>query len=185
MSFYTEQAKSFKFPSLPGTSKGKSCCDNNKKEAAFTHGFVSAVLSAQLSPYEKVAWLKYAAEMPPGGPGGPGGGDIQPVEGPGPGFVPEQGGEPGGEGGDVSPEEIQQILASLPGNSIEEKLHNAVMALANMQHEGQEGPGQEGAEQGGPGGGAGGIDPALLQHLMSGAGGPGGPGNPGGPGGPQ
>jgi len=170
MSFYTAQSKSFKFPSMP---------DNKPRtKRAFALGFVRAVAASPLSANEKVAWMKYAAgAMPPGGPpGDDGGGEVDPVAGPGPGFVPE---------GAPEEQQIQQLLEALPGNSAEEKLHAAVVALLEAQ---QGGGGDAGGVED-PGGGVEGpggqIDPALLQQLLSQgggqAGGPPGGGQAGGP----
>lgn len=163
MAFYTDKAKKYKFPSLPDNKGG------NSKEAAFARGFMTAIAGSGISAAEKVAWFKFAAEqLPP--PGGQPGGEppLQPVEGPGPGLMPEGGPEAGGAGpGD---EEIQEILASLPGNTAEEKLQSAVMLLASQGAGGQPGGPEEGGPgMGGPGGPEGaGLPPELMQQLMSG-----------------
>lgn len=197
MSYFTEDAKKFRFPSLPD--------NGSKKKQAYVMGFAKAVAASQLSPGEKVAWLKYAAQQvpsqDPSAPGGP----LPPQQDPG-APMDDGGGDPlaaeangGAPGGDD--EVAQQILQSLPGNSVEEKLHAAVMILAQMQGGDQAvlpgaGPGIEpggmdpaaeaGEAAGGPGSGdpdgAGGIDPAVLQQLLSQMGGAGGP--PPGPKGP-
>ncbi len=164
MAFYTSKSKEFSFPDLP---------DNKKSKKAFVCGFIGAIASSPLSATEKVAWLKYANELPvPPGGGGPE--EIDPVAGPGPGFLPE---------GAPEEQQIQQLLEALPGNTPEEKLQSAVMALLEAQQGG-------GGEMGGAPGGVEGpetgveeeggqLDPALLQQLLSqtqgGAPGPGGP----------
>lgn len=168
MAFYsdstTENAKKFKFPALPGNG-------SKVKKEAFISGFLGAVTSANMSAGEKVAWLKYAADqMPTMGQGQP----PQPVEGPGPGFMPEGAEGPGAESTEGGlPPELQQILEALPGNSVEEKLHSALIALAALEGPGGAGGGIEpgagmtpGGDAGAEGGG-GQIDPALLQQLLS------------------
>lgn len=144
---------------------------NSKK--AFVTGFIRAIAEAPLSATEKLAWVKYAGNVPPPpGPDGPdnGGGDIDPVAGPGPGFVPEGAGEE---------QAVQQLLDALPGNSMEEKLHAAAVALLQAQQEGAgddsgvgdpgAGVGDGGVEDDGTGieSGDGQLDPALIQQLMS------------------
>lgn len=187
MSFYTSPAGKFKFQNLPDNKP------NSKK--AFVTGFIRAIAEAPLSATEKLAWVKYAGNVPPPpGPGGPdnGGGDIDPVAGPGPGFVPEGAGEE---------QAVQQLLDALPGNSMEEKLHAAAVALLQAQQEGAgddsgvgdpgAGVGDGGVEDDGTGieSGDGQLDPALIQQLMSQQGPPpqGGPQPPPGapPKGPQ
>lgn len=174
MSFYTAQSKSFKFPNMP---------DNKPStKRAFALGFVRAVAAAPLSANEKVAWMKYAAgALPPGGPpeDDGGGGEVEPVAGPGPGFVPE---------GAPEEQQIQQLLEALPGNSPEEKLHSAVVALLEAQQAGGEGGGPDGGVEdpnGGIEGPGGQIDPQILQQLLSQGGGQAGGPPPGPPGPPQ
>lgn len=166
MSFYTSPASKFKFQNLPDNKP------NSKK--AFVTGFIRAIAEAPLSATEKLAWVKYAGNVPPPGPGGPeeeGGGDVDPVAGPGPGFVPEGAGDE---------QAIQQLLEALPGNTMEEKLHAAAVALLQAQ---QEGAGDDGGvEDDGSGveSGDGQLDPAIIQQLMGQQGPP-----PGGPQPPQ
>lgn len=177
MSFYTDSAKKFKFEPLPNNT--------NKTKKAFITGFANAVAATNLSAYEKVAWLKYAAEqLPQQMPGDEG---LNPVEGPGPGFMPEGAGMGGGGGEEA---QIQQLLESLPGNTPEEKLQAAVMMLMEQQQQ-QGGPapgGGAGIEpdadnmMGGQEGGQPQIDPALLQQLLSQGGGQEGAGMPPQPG---
>lgn len=160
MSFYTSQAKSFKFQKMPDNKP------NTKRAYAF--GFIRAVATSPLSAAEKVAWMKYAAEaMPPGDEEG----GVEPVAGPGPGFVPE---------GAPEEQQVQQLLEALPGNTAEEKLHAAVMALLEAQQAGGEAGGDAGAggiedSGGGIEGPGGQIDPQLLQQLLSQGGPAGGP----------
>ena len=154
MSFYTSPASKFKFKALPGS-------DQEKK--AFLTGFIKAVAEAPLSATEKVAWIKYANQAPPPvPPGADGGGDddggVEPVAGPGPGFVPE---------GAPEEQQIQQLLAALPGETIEDKLHAAAVALLEAQ---QAGAGDDsGVEDDGTGveQGGGQLDPSIIQQLMS------------------
>ena len=189
------QSSGYKFPALPDNGS------KTKTKKAYLTGFVNAITGSSMSAVEKVAWLKYAAASPGGPPPPPGAGGpppdaggMDPVAGPGPGFVPEDGAV-GGAGPQVDPAMIQQILASLPGNSPEEKLQAAVEMLAQQGGGGAPGvedagsgvePGApdqmtDGGDGGGaPGGGGGQVDPALIQHLMSQMGGAGGP-PPGGP----
>lgn len=161
MSIYTENAKKFKFDNVPNNEK--------KTKEAYLRGFTSAALEAPLSAAQKLACIKYAADQA--------GGDIQPVQGPGPGFVPE--GAEGGEaedagGGDEAM--LQQLIQSMPGNTPEEKLHAAVMLLAQSQG-GPAPGGGEGIEpdQDDAGQGGGQVDPSIIAHLLGGQGGqPGG-----------
>ena len=156
MAFFTANTKSFKFPDLPN-NKGRT-------KSAFVTGFANAVAGSKLGPSEKLAWLKYAAEQLPQGPAQE---EINPVEGPGPGFMPEgQEGPPGGGGEDAAA--LEQLLASLPGNTPEEKLQAAVELI--MQLEGQ-------------GGGQPGQGPEIPQGPQGMQGPP--PGPPAGQGGPR
>lgn len=147
MSFYTGPAKSFKFQHMPNNRPTKP---NTKR--AFALGFVKAISAAPLEAGEKVAWIKYAAEALPTDEG------VEPVAGPGPGFVPE---------GAPEEQQVQQLLEALPGNSPEEKLHAAVLALLEAQ---QAGAGEDGGVED-PAGGVEPpgrqIDPALLQQMLS------------------
>lgn len=166
MSFYTSPAGKFKFNALPD--------NGSKNKKAYVIGFAKAVAGSNMSATEKVAWLKYANNLPPGapppgagpggpppgaGPGGPGG--PEPVAGPGPGFVPE---------GAPDEQAIQQLLEALPGETPEEKLHAAVMALLEAQDAGAGDDG--GVEDDGTGVEDGELDPALIQQLLGGQQGP-------------
>lgn len=166
MSFYTAPASKFKFDNLPNNQP--------KSKKAFVTGFVRAIAEAPLSAVEKLAWVKYANNVPPGpggpppgagapppgGLGAPGGPEegAEPVAGPGPGFLPEGAGDE---------QAIQQLLEALPGNTPEEKLQSAVMALLEAQEGGAGGDG--GIEDDGTGieSGDGELDPALVQQLMA------------------
>lgn len=169
MSFYTSPAGKFKFNALPD--------NGSKNKKAYVIGFAKAVAGSDMSATEKVAWLKYANNLPPGapppgagrggpppgaGPGGPGGpvGDPEPVAGPGPGFVPE---------GAPDEQAVQQLLEALPGETPEEKLHSAVMALLEAQDAGAD---DGGVEDDGTGVEDGELDPALIQQLLGGQQGP-------------